>query len=474
MRHLLKTLMVLSVIFIVSGCEKEPDLTVKKEDSFTAPFHENITETYVALFQLISTGMREAITKPQLYFLAEVGDTRDCPDSSVDNTSTYPKTLSLDFVNCNSAGIIYNGAADIIFNAALGEDAASGPEIMVPAVSGIMINGYTLDLTGPITLERNGSSTSDFFSYDFLLGGDIVSTNGGTTTTLPAGSCGIFSTGFQDGDDPDNPISFVDNPFDVSLKQTNVICASEGVSQSFCTMTGEEPLSLNPANCSCPTQGDLEIITGACGTTGGAISDYDFGFDGRNSDVGICDNFVNDFTIIDFLSYEGVVTATDGPLAGRTSIDIGVDQNPASPEGTSLQLTDGGNGTSGHGFFWTDPAANSYDMINPGQTITNTTTPNTPWINEIHYDNDGRDADEGIEIAGPAGLDLGSYCLRPYNGNGGVTYGRETSLRGMTIPDEGNGYGTVFIPITGLQNDGPDAIAFYRKDNVAVNFCSSR
>ncbi len=476
MRHLLKTSMVLFLIFIFSGCEKSPDLTLEQQEeaSFAEPFHEEITDTYLAIFQLISTAMREAITKPQLYFLTEVGDTRSCPDSSVSGGASYPKTLTLDFDNCNSAGIVYNGLADIIFNAALGQDAASGPEIVVPAVSGIMINGYTFDLTGPISLERNTSGPAGFFNYDFSLGGDIISTNGGTTTTLPAGSCGTFGLGFDDGDDPDNPATFVNNPFDVTLKQTEIVCASATASHLFCVMTGDEALSLDPSVCSCPTQGDLEIAGGACGSTGGAVSDYDFGFDGRNSDTGACDNNVNELTIIDFLSWEGAFTANGGAIDGAMSVDIIVDEQPAPADGNSLQLTDGGTGAPGHGFFWTDPSAHSRGMINSGQTITNTTTPSTPWINEIHYDDSGADANEGIEIAGPAGLDLSNYCIQPYNGNGGGPAGSEISLRGSTIPDEGNGFGAIWIPINSLQNGAPDGIAFYRKDNVAMNFCAGR
>ncbi|MBX7117539.1 MAG: DNA/RNA non-specific endonuclease [Gemmatimonadaceae bacterium] len=43
-----------------------------------------------------------------------------------------------------------------------------------------------------------------------------------------------------------------------------------------------------------------------------------------------------DGTVIEFLSYEGTFTATNGPAAGLTSVDIGVLQNSA-PVGTSLQ-----------------------------------------------------------------------------------------------------------------------------------------
>lgn len=80
------------------------------------------------------------------------------------------------------------------------------------------------------------------------------------------------------------------------------------------------------------------------------------------------------------------------------------------------------------------------------------------FINEIHYDNSGSDQDEGVEIAGPAGIDLSSFTLTAYNGNGGASYNSIT-LSG-TIPDEGSsGYGAVFFAIPGLQNGAPDGIA---------------
>jgi hypothetical protein len=41
----------------------------------------------------------------------------------------------------------------------------------------------------------------------------------------------------------------------------------------------------------------------------------------------------------------------------------------------------------------------------------------TPWVNEIHHDNP--DADEGVEIAGLAAIDLTGWQLMTYNGNGG-------------------------------------------------------
>ena len=74
------------------------------------------------------------------------------------------------------------------------------------------------------------------------------------------------------------------------------------------------------------------------------------------------------------------------------------------------------------------------------------------FINEIHYDNDGADTNEGVEIAGPAGTDLSGYSLIAYNGNGGTSYS-SINLSGI-LANQSNGFGTAFFAISGLQN-GP-------------------
>ena len=95
----------------------------------------------------------------------------------------------------------------------------------------------------------------------------------------------------------------------------------------------------------------------------------------------------------------------------------------------------------------------------------------TVFINEIHYDNSGADVGEGVEIAGPAGTNLTGWLVQPYNGSGGVTY-TPTGSSIVTIPDLGGGYGTVCIPIAGLQNGAPDGIALVNPSSVVVQFLS--
>jgi PKD repeat protein len=68
-----------------------------------------------------------------------------------------------------------------------------------------------------------------------------------------------------------------------------------------------------------------------------------------------------------FLSYEGTLTATDGPANGMTSTDIGVSESSSTPVGESLQLS--GSGTSYSSFTWQPPAAETPGALNNNQTF---------------------------------------------------------------------------------------------------------
>ena len=102
-------------------------------------------------------------------------------------------------------------------------------------------------------------------------------------------------------------------------------------------------------------------------------------------------------------------------------------------------------------------------------SVTGMSQAQTVFINELHYDNAGPDAGEGIEIAGPAGTDLSGWELALYNGNNGSVY-RTESLSGV-LPDQGNGFGTVSLAVVGLQNGAPDGMALVDNGTV-VQFLS--
>lgn len=92
------------------------------------------------------------------------------------------------------------------------------------------------------------------------------------------------------------------------------------------------------------------------------------------------------------------------------------------------------------------------------------------FINEIHYDNSGTDSNEGIEIAGMAGVNLDGWYLEFYNGNGGGVYQKQ-KLNG-TLTNQDDGYGTRFFNVAGIQNGSPDGVALVDNSGDVVQFLS--
>ncbi|CAM2886656.1 endonuclease [Flavobacterium frigoris] len=167
--------------------------------------------------------------------------------------------------------------------------------------------------------------------------------------------------------------------------------------------------------------------------------------------------------VIQFLSYEGSFTATNGPASGMTSTDIGIAEAGTATLGTSLQLV--GKGTKYVDFTW-EAAVSTFGKVNVGQKFGDLV-----FINEIHYDNAGTDLGEAVEVAGYAGTDLTGWSIIPYNGTGGATYTPIGTLSGI-IPDQLNGYGTVSVSIAGLQNGSPDGIALVDPSGKLIQFLS--
>ena len=92
------------------------------------------------------------------------------------------------------------------------------------------------------------------------------------------------------------------------------------------------------------------------------------------------------------------------------------------------------------------------------------------FINEIHYDNGGTDANETIEIAVPSGDSAGDLVVTLYNGNGGVvyaTYDGDDATQGATA----GGYTLYTLPVPGFQN-GPDGIALSVDGGALLQFLS--
>ncbi len=93
-----------------------------------------------------------------------------------------------------------------------------------------------------------------------------------------------------------------------------------------------------------------------------------------------------------------------------------------------------------------------------------------PWINEFHYDNDGTDTGEFVEIAGPAGTDLTGWRVIGYNGSGGATYAT-VNLSGI-IPDQQSCIGALSFSFAAMQNGSPDGLALVDTASTVRQFIS--
>src|SRR5918992_1326342 len=93
------------------------------------------------------------------------------------------------------------------------------------------------------------------------------------------------------------------------------------------------------------------------------------------------------------------------------------------------------------------------------------------FVNELHYDNAGSDANEGVEVAGRAGTVLQGWRIRPYNGGTRGPYGSIRWLSG-TIADQGRGFGVRWFAVPGLQNGPSDGLALIDPNGRVVQFLS--
>ena len=180
-------------------------------------------------------------------------------------------------------------------------------------------------------------------------------------------------------------------------------------------------------------------------------------------------------SVVQFLSYEGVFAATDGPAAGQTSTDLGVSEASGTPVGFSLQLT--GSGSQADEFTWAAAAADTFGAANTGQTLGGGGGPATPLlINEVDADQAGTDNGEFVELTdgGSGTTALDGLVLVFFNGSSDTSYaafdldGQATGADGYWVlcGDAGvvGGCDLDVSPDTNLIQNGADAVALYEGD----------
>jgi len=164
---------------------------------------------------------------------------------------------------------------------------------------------------------------------------------------------------------------------------------------------------------------------------------------------------VNGESVVEFFSYEGEMTATEGAAAGLTSTDMGVAE-AGDPEGLSLWRDAEG--------VWHGP-----DAATPGAD-NEAVPPLVARLNEIHYDNAGTDEGEFIEVRVGAGTDVSAMSVELYNGNGGALY-NTIALTDMVMTSAGGyDYYVWNAPVNGIQNGAPDGFALVNAGAVVEFF----
>ena len=84
-------------------------------------------------------------------------------------------------------------------------------------------------------------------------------------------------------------------------------------------------------------------------------------------------------SVVQFISYEGVLTATNGPAIGMTSTDMGVQETSATAEGSSLQLS--GSGALFSDFTWVGPQPATFGSCSAIQSFSTVDT--APQISAV-------------------------------------------------------------------------------------------
>ncbi len=129
----------------------------------------------------------------------------------------------------------------------------------------------------------------------------------------------------------------------------------------------------------------------------------------------------------------------------------------AVAEGDTFIVATASNGVSGRAVMYVTPAI--------------PLPPSDIRFNEIHYDNDGVDVGEAVEIEGPAAADVTGFTVVFYNGNNRAPYGTPQPV-GNVIPATCGTRGVLVVNYAGIENGAPDGMALVNAQGTVVEFVS--
>lgn len=173
--------------------------------------------------------------------------------------------------------------------------------------------------------------------------------------------------------------------------------------------------------------------------------------------------------VVQFLSYEGVIKASNGPAAGRTSVNLPVSETNSTVANTSLQL--GGTGTGSASFTWRASATQTFNACNNAQVFSAPNPPptvigTTPANGATGFPAAG---DLGVNFSEPVTLTSGAFTLQ-CSLSGAVALSHPASGSGFTIATNTALRGGETCTLTVVASNVTDAGGAKLAQNATVGF----
>ena len=168
----------------------------------------------------------------------------------------------------------------------------------------------------------------------------------------------------------------------------------------------------------------------------------------------------NGSTVVQFLSYEGSFTATNGIAIGQTSTDIGVNETGSTPDGQSLQLN--GTGTVYSDFAWQAPATATAGNINTGQIFGAGTDTSVEFFGTPVSVSEGvSTTDLTFSITNPDVINATSFNVALTGGDGDASDINNYTTQLVTFPANTSANQTLTITVTDdMVFEGDETLTF--------------
>ncbi len=286
MKRKTNLLLMFLLSLLMFSCEKET--TEPEVEVITSTDIVDHMPTVATVFKhLIFESLFNVFTTPALHGLQGVqGDTRDgCVESTLSPASGFPTTLTQTYStpsgSCSGTVIRPDiiGELSILINAPILTANNGLDDILISITQPLTINGYKLEVLGSGNIQLNytsGGGEPGYFYYLPTEGVRVTDCSGGPTngyvTTLMGNDFGsgdqvgkVITDGGVIPDDPNNPLSYIDNMFSFTISEAPVTCqtSASGPVTNLCVDTSDD-LEFQPVACGCITDGTLRVREADC------------------------------------------------------------------------------------------------------------------------------------------------------------------------------------------------------------------